>query len=1294
MLNFKKKLKIITFILMICFGAVSMVDAKSVPYSRGNTMVQFGWDRQTPEDGSTIKENTGGAIYYSSARIDGKQAFCMDYLKSVPTGSSIEEVGDLTTRQLAVLYEGRKMGDSDATQLAFWRACSGINYRTQIKATKYFKDGTVKITSSKLNELFNKADAIYNAAQNYSSSDFSSNDEKLEITIDNSQISKQIRGDYAYIGPLKVTTNSDKKITTEIVDNAGGFVLVGSVGSTSSINTVPSNGMVYLKVPLSYGSGEQKVRFMCSYSKTQVTGKIYSAGYGQRLATIQTGAVPYEAKKSVTFKWKLKGDIKIVKLDESNSKPLSGATFTLYDSSKKEIQTKVTDSNGKIEFTDLEFGTYYIKEISAPHGYIMLHNSFEKVDLSSGDKTITVQNRPIRGKVKITKYVEYDGILSGKEPVEAGDVRFGIFTSSGHKVGEMTTTSGGVAVSDYLSIGDYYLKEISINSNYMLMNPKNIPFSITESDNNKTIDLGDFVNDGITGNLEIYKYTTENGQNIPIQGAKFEIYSGSSSSNATLIDTITTNAGGKAYIEGLKDGEYLYREISVPNGYKLDDSYKSFSVTKTNKQIKVSVYNEILYGKLSIVKTNKKDSKPIEGVVFDIYASNKTTKVATVTTDSNGNANVSLKYGTYYVKEVKAPSNIIMDTKEHKIIIGEGQDAKLEHTLNITNDSIDLGIKLYKVDNENKPISGVRFAIFSDSEGKNQVTTVTTNEFGLALVQDLQEGTYYYKELSAPDGYITTKISEMKPININYQTLPIYEETIVNEPILGQVKVHKIDEENKVIEGAEFDIKDSNGNVVGHLVTDKEGNATSGKLRKGNYTLVETKVPAGYILKKDAVSFTINKNDEVVPVTIVNDYNKGKAKIKKVDADTKKFIDGAVFEIYKIEADGQEKLVDTIRKYDANGVGTSQELKNGKYYLIETVAPQGAIIDFKKYEFEIKDDQKVFEITIENKIKKGQIALIKNDDKGTPIAGVKFEILSADKKTVIQELTTNETGNAISSKIKVGTYYVRETYTPELYVPLINLIEVEIKEDNQVITLKNEIINKRITGGIKVIKKDDAGTPIAGVEFAVYKEGAALPTTTITTNSQGIAMYTDLEIGKYYFVETKVPDNLYINTEKISFEITQLGQLFEKTVVNERVKGKLVITKTNSENGTAIEGVTFEIYDSNKNVIGSIYTDANGIATTENLKDKNGNVVTLYAGTYYYAETAAPTRFYFDNTLQSFTIAKGNETININVENIPFKIPQTGGFMGTDTMIVTIVSIVSIAGYIFGNIMINRRRFA
>ena len=946
MFKIKNSIKVVSLAVIAFVCSIIFSNINAATFNITGQGIQFGYDHTTPEDGKTINKNSGVAAFYPST-INGNQAYCLGYLKKVPkTGASLSEQRQLTTLEKAILLEGypnNSWGTSSsiamaATQLAIWKASSaGFDYSYIEKPGQFVRSDLHGMNASVFNKAVSIAKQIYSAASKYTSKDFNSSS-NAKITIDNSQVDKVIKGDYVYVGPLKVTTDSGNKINIKVNTDPSQLLIVPGVGATTSINSVSSNSIVFLKAPISYTGRQASVTFTTKSSV--INGYAYGNGDDtyQKIGVITQTSTSIE--KSVTFRWTLKGKIILKKTSDADSAPLAGAKFTLYDSNKNAIQTKTTDSNGTIEFTELTYGTYYIKEDSAPSGFTILNTNFVTV-VVDGTENVSFSNHKIKGRVSIKKYVEYTGLFSSKDPVGAGDATFTIYNSNGSVANVMSTDSNGVATSGYLPLGNYVLKETAVNGNYMILNSTiRIPFSITAADDNKTIVLDPVTNQGLTGSLELYKYAVDNNTQVPIQGAKFEIYmlknadGGISESNLQLIDTITTNVGGKAYVTGLKDASYAYKEVSVPAGYKLDNTVKTFEVSKTNKEVKVSVKNDILYGKLIINKKSEETLKPLSGITFDIYASNKTTKVTTIITDANGKASVNLKYGTYYVKEVAAPSTVIMDTKERKVVIGDGEGAKLEYTLDITNKLIDLGIKLFKVDNLGAPISGVRFALYSDAEGKNQVATATTNASGLALFEKLKEGTYYYKELSAPDGYITTKISSMKPIVISYATQPIYEEKIVNEPILGQVRVNKIDEENNVIAGVEFDIKDSSGKVVGHLVTDEKGIAISDKLRKGNYTLVETKVPAGYILSKDVVTFTINKDGEVVEKEIINKYNKGLVKIKKVDSETKQFIDGAVFEIYKVNADGKNTLVDTIKKYSSDGIGTSQELKNGKYYII------------------------------------------------------------------------------------------------------------------------------------------------------------------------------------------------------------------------------------------------------------------------------------------------------------------------------------------------------------------------
>lgn len=1305
MIDMKKYSKYIafTFILIACAFFISSVDAAT--FSVTGTPTQFGWHSGTPEDGTTVEKNTGAVVYYP-ATIGGVTAFCLDWSKPAPpSGTSMLNSSSLDDAVAAVIYEGLYVGNysKQAIQLAVYKAIGTTNSNlpnvfNNVKASQYHKSAFSGISQAQLESYKTEANSLISAvnSKGYKSSLFNGSS-NATIQIANQNNGQVELNGYMYIGPIQVKTDSGNPITFTLNNSAYG--LVSSIGGTKFLTQVSSNQQIWLKVPSDKASGSCKVTF---YTRSTVVNKyMYTASSGnyQRFGVVTTAQ--NEINVTYNFEWQSKYKIKVIKKDKNSGSLLSGAEIKITKGSQS--YTKVTGSNGEVIFEGLDEGTWNVEEVKAPNDY---KKSDEKktVTLSGSSKdakqVVFYNEKEELGRISVKKYIEYS---NGKTISANSGVSFQVVTQLNQLVGEPFSLNNGVATTPYLRKGTYFLIESSVNTNVMYKSDQKIQFTIGDEDVNRTsprVIENYFVNKGVMGEVEVYKYyTTDKGQ-FPLQGVKFYVYKSSplGSSQDELIGTITTNSTGKASISDLENGDYYVVEdpSTVPEGFIPDTTKKFFTITDTNKKpAQIKVENKVKKGTLRIIKISNDGTKvPIKDVVFDIYKSDKKTIVAKdIKTDANGIASVELIYGKYWIKEVSAPKYVIMNADLTSVEINDDtlNSAKVYETT-LENGLVSKAIKLYKVDNEKNPISGVKFALYTDAEEKNKVAEATTDANGLALFNNLKVGTYYYKELVAPDGYITTKISEMKPISItdaNY----IYEETIENTPILGKLKIHKIDEEKKSVEGAKFEIKDKDGKVVDTLTTDKDGIAISKDLRKGNYTIEEVYVPEGYVLLKESITFTINTNKEVVEREIENRFNKGRVIVKKIDSDTKEFIDGAVFEIYKVDESGKETQVDKITQYNTQGVGESGELKNGKYYLIETKAPDGAIIDKTKYEFEVTEKVKEFTFTVENKLIKGKIALIKTDDSGKTIEGVKFQILASDKTTVVDEVVTNEEGKAYSKDLKQGTYYVKETWAPEMYLPVIDLVKCEIKEDKQVITLQNEIINKKITGGIKITKNDDAKKPVSGVTFAIYKEGGISPVKTITTNEQGVALANDLVLGKYYFIETSVPDHIYIMKDQVTFEITQVGQLVEKTIVNDRVKGKLVITKTNSENGTAIEGVTFAIYDSNKNQIGTISTDLDGIATTENLKDKDGNVIPLYVGTYYYAEVSAPSRFFFDSSMKSFAIIKGLETVNVTVENTPYRLPQTGGFISTDGMIILIVSIVSIAGYITGNLIINRRRF-
>ena len=1345
----KKVIKYFSFLIVALFSCILFSNINAAKLSKGKA-VQLGYTEGFRETGKTFGYNTGISIYYPST-IGGVQAYCLDYLAALP-----EDEADLTgARNLEDLEKGvlvngyphKSHGHSDfiemsATQLALWSVVKGTKLPSIdgiIQPGEFVREDARGITPEQLIEIKNLAKDIVDEAESFKSSNYV-NSSDISISVDTSKVKSVAKNGYLLIGPYKAThalkgtkANAVMNVTTS---DKGKVLVVSSDGKV--LKTVEKGQEFYLK--LNYQTYTNKtIRFALSIPDIK---NYYFSSYEQKGTGRQKfGLVKIEtntAKKIVSYTWSLKGSITIIKQDDYKNLPVEGAKFGVYDKNKKLIKEVKTDKTGTVTVPGLEYGTYYIKEIEAPSNYLITQSDFIEIKLDSNESK-TVKNHLIRGRVTLQKVVEYTGFFKREETVGAGDAEFTIYDAITKKaVATMKTDKNGKATSEYLEKGNYYLKETAVNTSYMKKNNDIlISFSITKDNDMKTINLGKVPNPGLDGSFEIFKYILENEKKVPLKGVKFQLYilkdssKGTVDSNLQKVCELTTNAAGKANAANLKDGKYAYKEISVPTGVKIDSKIKTFEITSKNRSVKVEVKNDYSKGVLNIEKVEKGTGEPLEGIVFTVFASNKKDVVTTLKTDKNGKASTTLKYGTYYVKETSGPANVVLSSKNSKIVLKEdpnNPDKEVTVLYKVENETIDLGIKILKLEEpftysfvleEDEslrkivngrvekylykrylgsiptpvPLKGVKFGLYTDEACKNKVAEATTGSDGYAIFDHLEEKTYYYKELSTLDGYISTGNEKPTAVKLDYKTNRVYTTTITNKPILGTIKIVKVDEEGKALEGVKFYVEDKNGEVVDVITTDKDGIAVTCKLKKGTYTVREVEVPSGYKLLQNSFKASINKDNEVVEKKITNYYDKGKVIINKIDSETKEPITDAVFEVYRIEDNGKEKLVDTISKFSNKGVGTSKELKNGKYYVIEKVAPKGAILDKTKHEFEITDKEKEINLTIENKFKKAQIKLIKRDDGGNIVAGAKFDILDSNKN-VLESLTIDENGEAISKKYRIGTYYVRETYTPDLYIPLSKDITVELTDDGQIVEISKEIINERIKGGIKITKKDDAGTPIAGVKFDIYKEGGLIPTTTIVTDEQGIAITNQLYKGKYYFVEKEVPDNIYITTDKVAFEVEEKGQMVTKEVVNNRVTGGLKILKTNSENGTAIQGVVFEILDSDKNVIGNISTDLDGVATTDNLVDKDGKKIILYVGTYYYREVSAPTRFHFDTTEHEFTVAKGKEVTDIKVENTPFKLPQTGGFISTDGIIIIIVSVVSILGYVIINIIVNKKRFS
>lgn len=379
--------------------------------------------------------------------------------------------------------------------------------------------------------------------------------------------------------------------------------------------------------------------------------------------------------------------------------------------------------------------------------------------------------------------------------------------------------------------------------------------------------------------------------------------------------------------------------------------------------------------------------------------------------------------------------------------------------------------------------------------------------------------------------------------------------------------------------------------------------------------------------------------------------NEGSLKVTKVDSNTGEVVkDSATFNLYKVNDDGTETLVNNhfssivsqqlgtyVYRYDesssyftdlltyperhhgmlvnADDVGTMSitGLPSGKYKLREIKAPENYIISNQEgIDVEIVNGE-VTEATVENTPRLTSFSFIKTDDnadveKSKVLAGAGFTLYTDEAcevqakdfyGDVVPESVSNKLSgivgfnNLLYSDVKDVVYYVRETTTPEGYVPLDYTIKVVINTEGDV-KLYNNTTSEEITdlkkvyldegkqfstnllrvinhrGSVVLNKKDENGDNLAGSEWELHKVTKAVAddgtvsyasdevvsvdatkvqgtyraedlqkgTSTLKTSDEGVLSIGNLPLGDYYLVETKAPENKMPYGEKIEFSLT------------------------------------------------------------------------------------------------------------------------------------------------------------
>ncbi|MFC9446290.1 SpaA isopeptide-forming pilin-related protein, partial [Bacillus cereus] len=557
----------------------------------------------------------------------------------------------------------------------------------------------------------------------------------------------------------------------------------------------------------------------------------------------------------------------------------------------------------------------------------------------------------------------------------------------------------------------------------------------------------------------------------------------------------------------------------------------------------------------------------------------------------------------------------------------------------VMNEKVTGQFEIVKVDAEDKTkvLSGAEFEVYKDGK---KVAELKTDESGKVMSPKLPLGEYTVKETKAPAGYKLSNKEWKVTIQNEKEVVKVEAE---NERILGSLQIIKTDDKDqaKRLAGAEFTLKDAEGNVVKEgITTDKSGTVKVNGLVLGEYTLEETKAPEGYELTKQVIHVTVD-SEKVVDVKVTNSKSLGQFEIVKIDAEDKtKVLSDAEFEVYK---DG--KKVDTLRT-DKTGKVISQKLEPGKYTLKETKAPQG--YKLLKEEIEVVvEANKVVEVQVENAKELGSLQVIKKDaESGKVLAGAEFKLKNEAGQVVGETKTTDKDGVVKFENVEPGKYTLEETKAPEGYKALEVTVDVNVVANKVV---KQEVTNEKVTGQFEIVKVDanDKTKVLSDAEFAVYKDGKKVET--LRTDKTGKVISQKLAPGTYTLKETKAPQGYKLLKEEIEV-VVEANKVVEVQVENAKELGSLQVIKKDAESGNVLAGAEFKLKNEAGQVVGEAKTtDKDGVVKFEN----------VVPGKYTLEETKAPEGYKaLEVTVDVNVVA--NEVVKQEVMNEKVKEEITG----------------------------------
>lgn len=997
-------------------------------------------------------------------------------------------------------------------------------------------------------------------------------------------------------------------LRVEKVDADTGAKLNGAVVEVTNLAT----GAVYSGTTSGAGVATFTELEPGSYAVTEITAP---SGYVLDSTTHNIN-VTSGASVTCTLKNSAKPGLRIIKFDSKTMETLPGTSFEIYRDTQL-IGTYTTDRLGEITLTDLQPGTYLVKEVSTDPSHIV-DSSPQQIELNSGCGILPlVFFNDVKPGIHLIKVD-----ASTMAPLPNATFRISMIGGTFSK--EFTTGEDGTIDLSALEPGAYTVEETAAPDGYL------IDQAVRTIQINGNEDANFVFTNTPKPSFSLVKLDSFSGGYL--SGAIFRI--AKIEDGSRYLDRIT-DANGRLHIEDLEPGIYSVQEIAAPEGYVLDTT--EYHVELFPGQDSQIVIQNDQKPDLLIRKVDAETGAPLAGASFIVTHADGAT-VTTVTTNKNGEALIEdLDPGIYQVTETSAPSGYLLNSEKQLITLVPNRVGTL-----IFENSAKPSLVINKVDSiTGDPIKGAKFHITYASNNTftgeiNDLGDYFSDENGQITLTDLNDGWYRIEETQPADGYALKDPSVQQVFIKGGESKSV---TFENVPLNGLV-IKKVDADTgEVLQGAKFEIRyfsgvsGTGGTTIGTYTTSANGTIVLNRLKAGTYVVEEVQAPDGYEITEAAKTVYITGNEQaVVSLEFADKANSG-LYVKKVDSITGKALSGAVFKI----TTSAGTVVGTSNgefTTDANGVIHIPDLQPDTYIVQEIQAPKGYVLDKASQTVQIKANG-TYTLTFRN-APEGTLIINKLDhDTKKPLEGAIFKVTTSAGEFVANAggavssnglYTTDEDGTIMITGLQPNTYVVTEVEAPDGYNLDSDPQTVVVNtNDTQTLTFYDTKI-----GGLQIIKQDeDTGERLKGAQFEVRKMNGEI-IGTYTTDSKGVITIPKAESGWYTVTELKAPSGYELDTTPNNICVKD-GATATLTITN-RETASIMIHKVDSATGKGIYGVTFILYDSGKNPIGEYVSDQSGYVY---IKDE------LTAGKYYIRELEAAEGYILDEQYKTVWVEAG-----------------------------------------------------